>query len=157
MDNNSDYYDEIPTIAEFKNNIKLFVNNLKSFIMANIKQNEDDNAINNLKIPIREFTDVKNYYIRLNINIETIKNFPKERFIEINKAYRFINSEYEANKEFYIGEKKQKIETILTTLQELSSILSKEAEEIDVKNKVINVVTSAFNNGNDAIKRERTS
>ena len=130
MDNNSDYYDEIPTIAEFKNNIKLFVNNLKSFIMANIKQNEDDNAI---------------------------KNFPKERFIEINKAYRFINSEYEANKEFYIGEKKQKIETILTTLQELSSILSKEAEEIDVKNKVINVVTSAFNNGNDAIKRERTS
>lgn len=157
LDNNSDYYDEIPTIAEFKNNIKLFVNNLKSFIMANIKQNEDDNAINNLKIPIRELTDVKNYYIRLNINIETIKNFPKERSIEINKAYRFINSEYEANKEFYIDEKKQKIETILTTLQELSSILSKEAEEIDVKNKVINVVTSAFNNGNDAIKRERTS
>ncbi len=157
LDNNSDYYDEIPTIEEFKNNIKLFVTNLKNFIITNIKQNEEDNAINNLKIPIKEFADVKNYYIRLNINIETIANFPKERFLEINKAYRFINNEYEVNKAFYIGEKKQKIEIILTTLQELSSILSKEAEEIDIKNKVINIVTSAFNNGNDAIKKERTS
>ena len=37
LENNSEYYDEIPTINEFKNNMTAFVNNLKNYVEEKIR------------------------------------------------------------------------------------------------------------------------
>lgn len=157
LDNNSDYYDEIPTLEEFKNSMRTFTNSLKEYIFANIKQNEEDDEISNCNISIKNMIDVKNYYVSLNVDIETVNNIPKERQKEINKIYSALLTEYENNTDYYETPKKEKIETILTTLQDLNSMISKESEIIEDSNRVINIVTSAFDNEKDNIRKDRTS
>src|SRR5699024_4995318 len=87
LDNDSEFYDEIPTINEFKNNIIDFVNNLKKYVEERIKKRENQDKVNSLKIRIKEFKEIKNYYISLNADVETEENNPKDRYIEINDIY----------------------------------------------------------------------
>lgn len=157
LDNNSDFYEDIPTLDEFKNNIRNFVNNLKNYILNNIKQNEEEILLKDKTISIKEFVDIKNYYVSLNVDIEPEPNNPKERKQNLEKAYKFLLNEYNANQDFYINDKKKYIETILTSLQVLISTISKEVEIIDNKNKVINIVTSVFNANAQKIRKERSS
>ena len=157
LENNSEYYDEIPTINEFKTNMTGFVTNLKNYVEEKIKIKENEQKINNLKILIKEYEEVKNYYVSLNIDIETIENLPKERYNVINRIYSEVNNEYTANQTFYINEKEKMIKTILTSLQELRKEISKETNQIDSENKAINVITAVFNNINEKIRKDRTS
>ena len=55
LENNSEYYDEIPTINEFKTNMTGFVTNLKNYVEEKIKIKENEQKINNLKILIKEY------------------------------------------------------------------------------------------------------
>ena len=137
--------------------MRTFTNSLKEYIFANIKQNEEDDEISNCNISIKNMIDVKNYYVSLNVDIETVNNIPKERQKEINKIYSALLTEYENNTDYYETPKKEKIETILTTLQDLNSMISKESEIIEDSNRVINIVTSAFDNEKDNIRKDRTS
>ena len=157
LDNDSEFYDEISTINEFKTNIINFVNNLKKYIEEKIKRKENQDKVNNLKIQIKEFKEIKNYYISLNTDIETIENKPKDRYTEINDIYTKLYNEYNSNSSFYTGEKEITINKILTALQELRKLIAKERDEIIQKNKVINVVIGVFNDFNTKIKTDRTS
>ena len=157
LDNNSDYYEDIPTIDEFKNNIRSYVENLKKYILNNIKKNEEEIILKDKKIDIKEFIDTQNYYVSLNSNAEPLENNPKERHKNIEKAYKFLLKEFNENKEFYIEEKEQYIKNILTYLQSLSAMISKESQSIEEKNKVLNIVISAFKNANQNISKDRSS
>lgn len=77
LDNNSDFYEEIPTLDEFKNNIRNFVENLKNYILNNIKQNEEELLLKDKTIAIKEFIDIQNYYVSLNLDVSTLDNNPK--------------------------------------------------------------------------------
>lgn len=114
-----------------------FVTNLKNYVEEKIKIKENEQKINNLKILIKEYEEVKNYYVSLNIDIETIENLPKERYNVINRIYSEVNNEYTANQTFYINEKEKMIKTILTSLQELRKEISKETNQIDSENKLL--------------------
>lgn len=157
LDNNSDFYEDIPTLDEFKNNIRNFVNNLKNYILNNIKQNEEEIFLKDKTISVKEFVDIQNYYVSLNIDIEPEPNNPKERKQNLEKAYKFLLNEYNTNQDFYINDKKKYMETILTSLQALIGAISKDVEIIDNKNKVINIVTSVFNDNTQKIRKERSS
>ena len=63
LENNSEYYDEIPTINEFKTNMTGFVTNLKNYVEEKIKIKINKKKIKNLKILIKEYEEDKNYYI----------------------------------------------------------------------------------------------
>lgn len=157
LDNDSEFYDEISTINEFKNNIINFVNNLKKYVESNIKKRENQDKINNLKIQIKEFKEVKNYYISLNTDIETIENNPKDRYTEINNIYTNLYNEYTSNSNFYTEEKEVTINKILTLLQDLRKLIAKERDKINLKNKAINIIIGVFNDINAEIKADRTS
>ena len=157
LDNNSEFYENIPTLNEFKNNIRNFVTNLKNYILNNIKQNEEETLLKDKTISIKEFVDIQNYYVSLNVDIEPLPNNPKERKQNIEKAYKFLLNEYNTNQDFYNNKKKTYIETILTSLQALISTISQEVEIIDNKNKVINIITSVFNDNTQKIRKERSS
>lgn len=157
LDNNSEYYDEISTINEFKTNMTAFVNNLKNYVEEKIKIKENEQKINNLKITIKEYEEVKNYYISLNTDIQTLDNIPKERYNVINNIYEQVNNEYTTNQSFYVNEKGKIINNILTSLQELRKEISKETNKIDSENKSINVIIAVFNDINEKIRKDRTS
>lgn len=157
LDNDSEFYDEIPTINEFKTNIINFVSNLKKYVEGRIKRRENLDKINSLKIQIKEFKEIKNYYISLNTDIETLENIPKDRYTEINDIYTKLYNEYRANSNFYTGEKENTINKILTSLQDLRKLIAKERDKINQKNKAINVVIGVFNDINTKIKADRTS
>ena len=97
---------EISTINEFKTNIINFVSNLKKYVEERIKRRESLDKINSLKIQIKEFKEIKNYYISLNIDVETIENNPKDRYTEINDIYTKLYNEYKSNSNFYTGVQK---------------------------------------------------
>ena len=155
LDNDSEFYDEISTINEFKTNIISFVSNLKKYVEERIKKREEQDKINSLKI--KEFREIKNYYISLNTDVETIENNPKDRYTEINDIYTKLYNEYKSNVNFYTGEKANAINKILTSLQDLRKLIAKERDEINQKNKAINVVIGVFNDINTRIKADRTS
>ena len=157
LDNDSEFYDEISTINEFKTNIISFVSNLKKYVEERIKKREEQDKINSLKIQIKEFREIKNYYISLNTDVETIENNPKDRYTEINDIYTKLYNEYKSNVNFYTGEKANAINKILTSLQDLRKLIAKERDEINQKNKAINVVIGVFNDINTRIKADRTS
>lgn len=157
LDNNSDYYDDIATINEFKSEINSFLANLKTYIGENIKERENQEKINNLKIKIKEFKDVNNYYTSLNTDIGTIENNPKNRHTIINDIYNQLYNEYKSNSDFYVGEKETTITKALTSLQDLRKKIAKESDEINQKNKVINIIVGVFNDFNTKIKSDRTS
>ncbi len=157
LDNDSEFYDEIPTINEFKNNIIDFVNNLKKYVEERIKKRENQDKVNSLKIRIKEFKEIKNYYISLNADVETEENNPKDRYIEINDIYTKLYNEYRSNTKFYTKEKEVAINKILTSLQDLRKIIAKERDEINQKNKIKNVITGVFYEINTKIKADRTS
>lgn len=157
LDNDSEFYDEISTINEFKSNINNFVSNLKKYLEERIKKTENLDKINNLKIPIKEFKELKNYYISLNLDIETMENNPKDRYTEINDIYNRLYNEYKSNSDFYTGEKENTINKILASLLEVRQIIAKERDEIEQKNKAINIVIGVFNEINTKIKADRTS
>ena len=157
LDNDSEFYDEISTINEFKTNITSFVSNLKKYVEERIKKRENQDKVNSLKIQIKEFKEIKNYYISLNTDIETIENNPKDRYTEINNIYTKLYNEYKSNSNFYTEEKEIAINKILTSLQDLRKIIAKERDEISQKNKTINVIIGVFNEINTKIKADRTS
>lgn len=157
LDNNPEFYDEISTINEFKNNITNFVDNLKKYVDERIQKKEKQDKINSLKIQIKEFKEIKNYYISLNTDIETIENNPKDRYTEINNMYNELYNEYHSNSSFYIQEKEEMIKKILTLLQDLRKLISKERDELEQKNKAINIIIGVFNDINAEIKADRTS
>lgn len=157
LDNDSEFYDEISTINEFKTNITSFVSNLKKYVEERIKKRENQDKVNSLKIQIKEFKEIKNYYISLNTDIETIENNPKDRYTEINNIYTKLYNEYKSNSDFYTEEKEIAINKILTSLQDLRKIIAKERDEISQKNKTINVIIGVFNEINTKIKADRTS
>lgn len=157
LENNSEYYDEIPTINEFKNNMTAFVNNLKNYVEEKIRLKANEQKINNLKIIIKEYEVLNNYYISLNLDIETINNIPKERYNVINNIYDEVNNEYTTNQNFYKNEKEKIIKNILISLQELRKEISKETNLIDSQNKAINIITAVFNDVNEKIRKDRTS
>lgn len=157
LDNDSEFYDEISTINEFKTNITSFVSNLKKYVEERIKKRENQDKVNSLKIKIKEFKEIKNYYISLNTDIETIENNPKDRYTEINNIYTKLYNEYKSNSNFYTEEKEIAINKILTSLQDLRKIIAKERDEISQKNKTINVIIGVFNEINTKIKADRTS
>ena len=148
---------KISTINEFKTNIISFVSNLKKYVEERIKKREEQDKINSLKIQIKEFREIKNYYISLNTDVETIENNPKDRYTEINDIYTKLYNEYKSNVNFYTGEKANAINKILTSLQDLRKLIAKERDEINQKNKAINVVIGVFNDINTRIKADRTS
>ena len=157
LDNDSEFYDEISTINEFKTNITSFVSNLKKYVEERIKKRENQDKVNSLKIQIKEFKEIKNYYISLNTDVETIENNPKDRYTEINNIYTKLYNEYKSNSNFYTEEKEIAINKILTSLQDLRKIIAKERDEISQKNKTINVIIGVFNEINTKIKADRTS
>ena len=157
LDNDSEFYDEISTINEFKTNITSFASNLKKYVEERIKKRENQDKVNSLKIQIKEFKEIKNYYISLNTDIETIENNPKDRYTEINNIYTKLYNEYKSNSNFYTEEKEIAINKILTSLQDLRKIIAKERDEISQKNKTINVIIGVFNEINTKIKADRTS
>ena len=157
LDNDSEFYDEISTINEFKTNITSFASNLKKYVEERIKKRENQDKVNSLKIQIKEFKEIKNYYISLNTDIETIENNPKDRYTEINNIYTKLYNEYKSNSDFYTEEKEIAINKILTSLQDLRKIIAKERDEISQKNKTINVIIGVFNEINTKIKADRTS
>ena len=157
LDNDSEFYDEISTINEFKSNINNFVSNLKKYVEERIRKTENIDKINNLKIPLKEFKELKNYYISLNLDIETMENNPKDRYTEINDIYNRLYNEYKANSDFYAGKKESTINKILAALLEVRQIIAKERDEIEQKNKAINIVIGVFNEINTKIKADRTS
>ena len=157
LDNDSEFYDEISTISEFKSSITTFVSNFKKYIEDRIRKKDNQDKINNLKIPIKEFNDVKNYYISLNLDIETMENNPKDRYTEINDIYKRLYNEYSANSNFYTGEKEELINKTLTLLLDLRKKIAQERDEINEKNKAINVVIGVFKDVNSKIKTDRTS
>lgn len=157
LDNDSEFYDEISTINEFKTNINSFVSNLKKYVEERIKKRENQDKVNSLKIQIKEFKEIKNYYISLNTDVETIENNPKDRYTEINNIYTKLYNEYKSNSNFYTEEKEIAINKILTSLQDLRKIIAKERDEISQKNKTINVIIGVFNEINTKIKADRTS
>lgn len=157
LDNNSDYYDDISSINEFKSGINNFLANLKKYVDENIKERENQEKINNLKIQIKEFKDVSNYYISLNTDIETMENNPKDRHTIINNIYNELYNEYKSNSDFYIGEKEIIITKALTSLQDLRKAIAKESDAINQENKVINIIIGVFDDMNTKIKADRTS
>ena len=157
LDNNSDFYDDISSINEFKSGINTFLVNLKKYVDENIKEKENQDKINNLKIQIKEFKDVNNYYISLNTDIETIDNNAQDRYTKINDIYNQLYSEYQSNLDFYIEEKGGIISKGLTILQDLRREIAKDRDEISQKNKVINIIVGVFDDMNTKIKAERTS
>lgn len=157
LDNDSEFYDEISTINEFKTNITSFVSNLKKYVEERIKKRENQDKVNSSKIQIKEFKEIKNYYISLNTDVETIENNPKDRYTEINNIYTKLYNEYKSNSNFYTEEKEIAINKILTSLQDLRKIIAKERDEISQKNKTINVIIGVFNEINTKIKADRTS
>lgn len=157
LDDKSEYYDGITTLEEFKINIKTYVENLKKYILDNIKKNEEENRFARISIPIKEISRNINYYISLIVDVETEDNIPLKRYAEIETLYKLLAKEYDQNLEFYSGLKKVKIESVLNTLQELKTIISKESERVIINNNIINIVISVFDSQNNKIKTERTS
>ena len=157
LENNSEFYEEINTVDEFKENIRNYVNNLKKYILNNIKSNENENSIKEKKIAIRDCINVDNYYVSLNTNIDIKENNPSKRKKVLNDEYNKILLEYNNNVEFYSGDKKTKIELVLTTMQSLINDINKESEQIDDYNKVVNIVTSVFSDKNIIINKKRSS
>lgn len=157
LDNNSDFYDEIATVEEFKENIKNYVENLKKYINNKIKENEKENNINEMKIQIKDFIEVKNYYVSLNVDTDIIDNIPAKRKASLNSQYKKLLQEYNNNKAYYIAEKKTIMESVLTALQELMDIIQREAEKVENNNKITNVVISVFKEKDIEFSKERTS
>ena len=157
LDNDSEYYEEIPTLEEFKLNIRSYVENLKQYILKNIKKNENEKAIRNKKIDIKEYINTNNYYISLNDDRDEIENEPQKREIVLNEEYTKLLKEYNENQSFYEGTKKEKITTILTNLQSLISEVKNESEQVKMENKIINVITSVFREYTIKIDKERNS
>ena len=157
LDNDSEFYDEIPSINEFKNSINNYKSDLKKYIEEKIRKRENLEKFNNLKISIKEFNQIKNYYIDLNNNIETLENKAQERYTVIYNIYNDLLKEYKSNSDFYTEEKEEAINKILTLLQELRIAIAKERDEVIQKNKVINVVIGVFSEINNEIKSDRTS
>ena len=157
LDNDFEFYDEIPSINEFKKSINNYKSNLKKYIEEKIRKRENLEKFNNLKISIKEFNQIKNYYIDLNNNIETLENKAQERYTVIYNIYNDLLKEYKSNSDFYTEEKEEAINKILTLLQELRIATAKERDEVIQKNKVINVVIGVFSEINNEIKSDRTS
>lgn len=159
LDNDSEFYDEISTKNEFESNINNFVKNLKKYVEDRINKKESLEKINSLKIQIKEYKDIKNYYIALNTDIETKDNNPNDRYTEINNIYTKLYNEYKSNSDYYKkeSEKGKKISEILKSLLELRQIIAKERDEIIQHNKVINVIIGVFDEINKKIKMDRTS
>lgn len=157
LDNKSDYYDDILSVDEFKNNIIHFVENLKKYVDERIELREKQRKIEELKLSIKELNEIKNYYLSLNIDIDTYENKPKERYKVINSFYENVNNEFNNNNDFYKGNKEESIKNILRELQSLRKTISDEMNEIDTKNRAINVVVSVFNEVKKKIKNDKTS
>lgn len=157
LDNDPSLYDSIPSINEFKNGITNFVTNLKKYVDEQISNKESQDRINSLKIQIRELSQINNYYISLNIDVDTVNNTPQDRYNEINDIYTTLYNEYSSNSAYYKDQKEVVMNKILSSLIELRTVISKERDEINRKNKIINSVISVFNDINTKIKVDRTS
>ncbi|MBQ6860615.1 MAG: hypothetical protein IJO08_03105 [Clostridia bacterium] len=157
LNNKGDYYLEIPTINEFKSNISKYVRDLNNYILQNIQNNDDEEKFSRISIKLKEIPNIKNYYISIINDANIIENIPQQRYEKIEEIFSLLSTEYEQNKDFYIEEKEETINTILTSLQDLKKTLHKECEVIEMKNKVINVITSVLNEICVDIDSERTS
>lgn len=157
LGNKGDYYSDIPTINEFKNNINKYVDDLNNYILQNIQNNIDEEKFSRISIKLKEIPDIKNYYISIINDANIIENIPQQRYEKIEEVFNLLSTEYEQNKGFYIEEKEEKINTILRTLQELKGALRKEYEVIEIKNKVTNIITSVLDGVYAKIDSDRTS
>lgn len=157
LDNDSEYYDDIYTSNEFTSNITNFVASLKRYIDEKIKFKINEDIINNYKILIKEFNEVKNYYISLNIDVQTLDNVALNRYIAINKIYKDLYNENTTNSNYYVGTKKEKIDQILKLLLDLRQEIAKERDEVVSQNRIINIVTGIFRDVSEQIRLDRTS
>lgn len=156
-DKSERYYINISTISDFKTGIENFIEDLKKYIYFKIDFKNREEKINSKKIEIKEFTNSKNYYPSLNIDIHTEENNHELRLGKFMEIYKLLEKELQENKEYYEKEKILDIEGILEKFRKYISLIEIKNKEHIQNNKIKNIIINVFNDNDSLFLLDRTS
>lgn len=155
---NTDYYEDINSVNEFRTNITNYFDNLINYVKFNISIKNAYVKLLQANVEIKN-TSGLNFNPVIDPTIEISNNAPfKARVDQITFLIESLRAEYENNKEFYIEEKVDiNINNALRELNELLAILEIKYIGLEKLKKAKQIITKKLSDYDRELNSKRTS
>lgn len=155
---NSDYYDDISTINEFRTNITNYFDNLINYVKCNISIKNSNVKLLQSSVEIKNTSGLNfNPIIDSTIEISNNASF-KTRIDQITSIIESLKSEYENNKDFYIEEKVDlKFKNALKEMDEVLVIIETKYDGLEKLKKAKQIINKKLSDFDRELNSKRTS
>ena len=152
--NNSKYYNSINTKTVFKDSIQKYAKDIINYIIYNIETEQMKNKLEECQINL--LIEKENLYIpTIKIDIQTTLNKYRIRSDSLDTITNQLKNEFNINADFY-KEYEEKINIIYQQLEYIQKSILNKSENIEVDNKIKNLIISTLRNFNSEMDKNRT-